>query len=62
MTTVFIDTESLKVHSVDGYPFLIIEPMGNLQFADYKALLSSPEIFPVITHSQLHKVYLELNG
>jgi hypothetical protein len=62
MTAVFIDTPFLKVHVAGNYPFLIIEPMGNLQLADYQTQLSDPKILEVIGHLNVQMVYLELNG
>ncbi len=62
MAAVFIDTPFLKVHTAGNYPFLIIEPLGNLSLADYKAQLSNPEILAIVERTQARMVYLELNG
>jgi hypothetical protein len=58
----FLETEDIKVYTSGNYPFLIIEPLGNMQFADYQAHLSSPVILAIIDHTQAKQVYLELNG
>jgi hypothetical protein len=59
---VYFTSESLKVHTVDGYNFLIVEPMGNLSLDAYKAALAQPEIDAAIKHAAATRVYLELNG
>lgn len=62
MTAVYFQNESLKVHTVSGYPFLLVEPMGNLQLEEYKQCLSEPAIVAAIAESKMQMVYLELNG
>lgn len=60
--TDLVATENLKVYSIDGYSFLIIEPLGNLQIEQYKSVLSLANIYKIIEIAKIKKVYLELNG
>jgi len=62
MTYVYIDTEFITVHTAGEYPFLIVEPKGNLQLDQYKAELSNPDILAIIERNRLPYIYLELNG
>jgi RNA-binding protein YhbY len=62
MSSTFIDTASMKVYTSGNYPFLIVEPLGNLSLEEYKTHLSNPVILAILDHRQLKMVYLELNG
>ena len=58
----YFTSETLKVYQTGEYPFLIVEPLGNLSLEQYKAALSDPSIGNSLDQSQLKMVYLELNG
>lgn len=60
--TNLIVLENLKVYTIDGYDFLIIEPIGNISYEQYKAVLSNSGINQILETTKIQKVYLELNG
>jgi hypothetical protein len=58
----YFDSPTFKVYTTGNYPFLILEPMGNLSLAEYEAILSDNVVISALQHSGCKMVYLELNG